>query len=238
MIAQATLLICARAAGFFSKAPGFSHPSVPAPLRIGLAVVVGLGIAPAHGGPLSLDATELGVAIAVEAAIGVAIGYGAATLYEGAYAGGRLLDDYVGIRGSVPTAAIAGSTGLGRLWSSAFVAAFFLTNGPLVAIAALAASFERLPPGAGLSDGALLRYALALPAAIVGAALAIAGSGLVLVAAIQVALAAVTRIVPRFGNFALPFPIVFAAVVLVTLAAIPSVLPWAGDPLRFAVFPR
>jgi flagellar biosynthetic protein FliR len=182
-----------------------------------------------------LGAVELGLAVALELAIGSAIGYGAAALYEGAYAGGRMLDDYVGIRGSVPTAAIAGSTGFGRLWSAAFVAAFFLMNGHLAAIEALAASFERVPPGAALGADALLRYAFALPAAIAQAALAVAGPALVLAAGIQIALGAVARIVPRFGNFTLPFPIVFGAIVLVTLACVPLLLPLAGDPLVHGV---
>src|SRR5579875_149643 len=145
MIAQSALLVFARSAGFLFKAPGFSHPSVPAVVRVGIALALAVGVvAPARG----FEAAELAVAVVVEFAIGAAIGYGAAVLYEGAYAGGRLLDDYVGIRGAVPTIAIAGSTGFGRLWSSAFVAAFFLLNAHLVVIGAFASSFARIPPGA------------------------------------------------------------------------------------------
>lgn len=235
MIAQTTLLVFARTAGFLFKAPGFSHPSVPPPLRAGLAVALALGITPARGRALHFEGPQLAVAVVLELAIGTAIGYGAAVLYEGAYAGGRVLDEYVGIRGSVPTAAIAGSTGLGRLWSVAFVAAFFLLNGHLLAIAALAESFAQLPPGAPIENGALLRYAIALPATIVRTALIVAGPALVLAASIQLALGAVSRIVPRFGNFTLPFPVVFGAIILVTLAAVPLVLPLAGDPLRYGI---
>lgn len=235
MIAQGTLLVFARIAGFLFRAPGFSHPSVPAFVRIGLALTLAAAIGPVYSRRAHFNGMQLGLAVVVELAIGAAIGYGAAALYEGAYAGGRMLDDYVGIRGSVPTAAIAGSTGLGRLWSSAFVAAFFLLNGHLVAIAALASTFDQFPPGAALADGTLLRYAFGLAATIVRAALVVAGPALVVAAGIQLALGAVSRIVPRFGNFTLPFPIVFGAIVLLTLAAVPLVLPLAGDPVRYGV---
>jgi len=235
MIAQSALLVFARIAGFLFKAPGFSHPSVPAPVRAGLALALACCLAPAHARPLAFDAFELGAAVAVELATGAAIGYGVAALYEGAYAAGRVLDDYAGIRGSVPTAAIAGSTGLGRLWSSAFVAAFFLLDGHLAAIAALASTFDGLPPGALLASDALMRYAIALPATILRAALVIAGPTLIVAATIQLALGAVSRVVPRFGNFTLPFPLVFGAIVLMTLAAVPLVIPLAGDPLRYGV---
>ena len=86
-----------------------------------------------------------------------------------------------------------------------------------------------------LASDALLRYALALPGTIVRAALVIAGPALIVAAAIQLALGAVSRVVPRFGNFTLPFPIVFGAIVLMTLAAVPLVVPLAGDPLRYGV---
>jgi flagellar biosynthetic protein FliR len=235
VITQSALLVFARSAGFVFKAPGFSHPSVPPPLRAALALAIAIGLAPVFRRPLHLDPSALAIAAAVELATGAALGYAAAVLFEGAYAGGRVLDDYIGIRGSVPTAAIAGSTGLGRLWSAAFVAAFFLLNGHLVALGALAASFERLPPGSGVAADSLVRYALSLPALMARAALVVAGPALVLAAGLQIGLAAVVRIVPRFGSFTLPFPIVFAAIILITLAALPLVLPFAGDPMRFAV---
>jgi flagellar biosynthesis protein FliR len=233
VITQSALLVFARTAGFVFKAPGFSHPAVPAPVRAALALAITIGLAPSSERNIRLDAGELVVAATVELATGAAIGYGVAVLYEAGYAGGRVLDDYIGIRGSVPTAAIAGSTGLGRLWSAAFAAAFFLLNGHLAAVAVLAASFARIPPGSALAADGLLRYAVALPTMIVRAALVVAGPPLVLAASIQFALAAVARIVPRFGNFTLPFPIVFAAIILITLASVPVVLPLAGDPARF-----
>ena len=50
-------------------------------------------------------------------------------------------------------------------------------------------------------------------------------------AVIQVALAAVTRVVPRFSSFTLSFPIVFAAAVLVAVATLPLYGPLAAHPI-------
>jgi flagellar biosynthesis protein FliR len=64
----------------------------------------------------------------------------------------------------------------------------------------------------------------------VWAATSIAAPALAVVLATQVALAAVARVVPRFANFSLAFPIVFAAAVVVTIAGIPLVAPHGAQP--------
>jgi len=60
-----------------------------------------------------------------------------------AYAAGRLLDDYVGLRGSVPTANVTAASGFGRLWSSVFLAAFFLLDGWAIVITRFAQSLAK-----------------------------------------------------------------------------------------------
>jgi flagellar biosynthesis protein FliR len=47
---------------------------------------------------------------------------------------------------------------------------------------------------------------------------------------VQIALAAVARVVPRFASFSLAFPIVFAAALLVTFAGVPLLAPAAAHP--------
>lgn len=230
------LLVLARCAGFTFRAPGFSHPSVPAPVRAGLALVLALLLAPVvHARAVPRDAM-LAFAVAAELGVGAAIGTGASILYDGAYAGGRALDDYAGIRGSVPGASLYAASGFGRVWSLVFTAAFFLLGGYRLCIAAMVQSFAQLPPGSAVSMHGLYAYAIGLPAAIVSAALLVAGPAIALMFVGQVALGALARVIPRFAAFSLSFAVVFALALLATIAAVPALLPAGASPWFFAPF--
>ena len=52
----------------------------------------------------------------------------AASLYDGAYAGGRAVDDYVGVKAIAPSVQLVAPSGFGRIWSLAFTGGFFLTR--------------------------------------------------------------------------------------------------------------
>ena len=230
-MSDVALLVFARCAGFAVRAPGFSHPAVPPPLRAGFAYALALALAPA-----SLRAAHVprdgafGLALAAEAALGAALGTAASLLYDGAYAGGRLVDDYVGIRANAPSSNLAASSGFGRLWSLAFVAGFFTLGGDHLALHAFAATFDTLPAGVLVSAPQLATFAVALPATLVRAALFIGGPAFVCAFAGQVALAALARVVPRLSPFTLSFGVAFALALLATLLTLPALAPLSARP--------
>lgn len=229
------LLVFARCAGFIFRAPGFSHPSVPPMVRAGLALVLAIALVPAVHGVHVPDGMAFVFAAATDFGIGAAIGIAASVLYDGAYAGGRALDDYVGIRGSVPNAQIFAGAGFGRIWSLVFTAGFFLLGGYRVLILAFARSFESVPPGGAVTAHALYAYAIAVPVSIIEAALLVAGPAIALVFVAQLTLGALTRVIPRFASFTLSFPIVFATALVATIIAVPllfgqSAIPWVRVP--------
>jgi flagellar biosynthesis protein FliR len=229
-VTQTALLVFARGAGMVFRAPGTSHPSVPAPVRVALALGLALAIAP-HVAPVrALGAAHFALAIAAETLLGAAIGTGASLLYDGAYYAGRTIDDYLGVRGSVPNANVVSAQGFGRLWSSVFLAGYFLLDGYVPVVRAFAGSFERVAAGSLVAPAAWLHFAVALPVTIVQAAVLIAAPALAIVAALQIALAAIARVVPRFTHFSLAFPAVFAAAIVVALVGIPIVAPLAARP--------
>lgn len=168
-------------------------------------------------------------ALFVEFVLGAAIGIAASALYDGAYSGGRLVDDYVGIRVSVPTAGIVAGAGFGRLWSLAFTAMFFVLGGDALLLTAFARSFDSIPT-ASLVAGNLAALATSVPATLLRAALFVAAPALALAFTAQVALAAIGRIVPRFGTFPLTFAIVLACALLATIVTFPLFLPAAAAP--------
>ena len=227
---QTVLLVFARGAGMVFRAPGFSHPSVPAVVRVGIALALALAVAPQAAVVDIPDPAAFALAIATETLLGAAIGTGASLLYDGAYYAGRTIDDYVGIRGSVPNANVTSAQAFGRLWSSVFLAGFFLLDGYVPVVRAFAGSFEHVAPGGLIASSAWMRFGIALPTTIVGAALGIAAPALAAALVIQVAFAAVARVVPRLAGFSLAFPVVFAAAIVVTIAGIPLVAPASAHP--------
>jgi len=227
---QTMLLAFARAAGLVSRAPAFSHPAVPAVVRAGFALALAVAVAP-HVAPVrALDLVAFTFALAGDFAVGAAIGFGASLLYDGAYYAGRLVDDYLGVRGSVPGANVTSAQAFGRLWSSAFLIAFVLLDGWVPVVHAFAGSFDHVAAGAFAGTGAWERFALALPATILRAAFVVAAPAVAVAAALQLVLAAIARVVPRFSSFTLAFPVTFAAAVLVTLATLPLVAPLGAHP--------
>ncbi len=237
-MSDGALLVFARCAGFVFRAPGFSHPDVPPPVRVGFAFVLSLALARAYAAHANVAAGALPFAIASEALVGAAIGVAASMLYDGAFAGGRALDDYVGIKSSVPSANVSAGAGFGRLWSLAFTTGFFVLGGYRIALVAFGDTLSALPPGTLASARDLDTFAIALPQTLVKASFFVAGPAIAIALVAQTGLAVVSRLVPRFSTFTLAFPVVFACVLLATIAALPIVLgtsakPWMDlSPLR------
>ncbi|MBD5634492.1 MAG: flagellar biosynthetic protein FliR [Candidatus Eremiobacteraeota bacterium] len=223
-------LVFARCAGFIFRAPGFSHPAVPPPLRAGLAYALSLALWHPDAALARTGSAGFVFALAIETLFGSAVGVAASMLYDGAYAGGRALDDYVGIRASVPSAEVAAGAGFGRLWALAFTTAFFVLGGYRPALSAFGATFVAVPAGALVRASDLQTFAIVLPETLLRAAIFVAGPAIAIAFAAQVSLAIVARLVPRFSTFTLAFPIVFACVVLATIAALPPSLRAASTP--------
>ncbi len=217
------LLVFARCLGFVFRAPGFSHPSVPAPLRAGFALLLAMAVAPGvRAAPPGTSGVAFVVALVVEFLIGGAIGMAASLLYDGAYAGGRVVDDYVGVRAIAPSLQLVAPSGFGRVWSLALTGAFFLTGAYRLTLAGFAQSFARMPPGSAPDPPAWGGFVASFATAFVSVAVQVAAPAVGLAFVVQIALAALSRVVPRFGNFTLAFPLAFAAAIVMTAIAVPE----------------
>jgi flagellar biosynthetic protein FliR len=226
----APLLVFARCAGFVFRAPGFSHPNVPRIVRAGLALALAAAITPGVRAQ-RFDGIALIVALVVEFALGTAIGMAASLLYDGAYAGGRMLDDYVGVKAIAPSVDVVAPSGFGRIWSLAFTGGYFLFGAYRPAVATFAGSFERIAPGAPFDAQAWAPFAMSLATTIVSVAVAVAAPAIALAFVTQIGLAALARTVPRFATFTLSFPLVFGVVLIVTALSIPLAVSQSAHPL-------
>ncbi len=225
------MLVFARCAGFTSRAPGFSHPAVPRTLRAGIALSLAVAIAPGMRHATTYEGWALIAALAIEFLLGSSIGLASSLLYDGAYAGGRMLDDYVGVKAIAPNLDLVAPSGYGRIWSIVFTGGYFLLSAYRPAILSFAQSFERIAPGVPFDPHGWFAFAMQFVSTIVLVALAVAGPAIALAFVTQVSLGALSRTIPRFATFGLSFPLVFAAVLLVTAVSAPILIVRAAAPV-------
>lgn len=221
-------LVFARTLGFAIKAPGLGHPSTPRTVRIVFAVGITLALATDFPRSIHDFSLTLMIAFVLEMAIGAAMGLSSAILYDGAYAGGRMLDDYLGVRTAMPMATVASGAEFGRLWSNVFLAGLLFSGGFERLLQFFAQSFALFPPGSIPAPGQIHEYALMLATLISQAALIIIGPAVASAFLAQVCLGAIARMVPRLSTFALSFPIIYALALGSSVAAMPRMLPYAA----------
>jgi flagellar biosynthetic protein FliR len=232
------MLVFARCAGFAFRAPGIAHPSVAPALRAGFAAFLTLSALPGVRGAPRLDGIALLAAFAAEFLIGGAIGTAASLVYDGAYAGGRAVDDYVGVKAIAPSLQLVAPSGFGRIWSLAYTGGFFLSGAYRPTILAFVHGFERIPPGSTVDASGWAGYAAGLLATIALVAAAVAAPAIGLSFVVQIALGALSRAVPRFGSFTLAFPLAFAAALVATALAVPSLALRDVAPIVSIPLPR
>ncbi|HEY1428073.1 MAG TPA: flagellar biosynthetic protein FliR [Candidatus Tumulicola sp.] len=225
------LLVFARCTGFIVRAPGISHPSVGAPVRAGLALLLTLGALPGvRSVRAPLDAMLL-PAMLLELLVGVAIGTAASLVYDAAYAGGRAIDDYVGVKAIAPNVQLVAPSGFGRVWSIAYTGAFFLLGAYRIAIPAFVQTFARVPPGSPPGAYTWAPFCAGLARAMIEAGVAVAGPVIATAFVVQIALGSLSRAVPRFGSTTLAFPLVFGAALVATALTVTSLSPFAVTPV-------
>lgn len=215
-------LVFARCAGFVSRAPGFSYPGVPPMLRAALALALALGVLPGVHSAAPLGTVPFVCAVALEFFVGSALGTGAAVLYDAAYAGGRAIDDYVGVKAIAPSLHLVAPSGFGRIWSLAFTGSFFLLGAYRPIVFAFAQSFTRLPLATLPQPHAWAAYAQTLAVSLLRVAVAVAGPAIAATFLVQLALGALSRTIPRFGSSTLAFPLVFGAALVASILALPA----------------
>lgn len=217
-------LVFARCAGFISRAPGFSYPGVPPPMRAAFALALALAVLPGVHAAAPSGAFAFAGAVALEFFLGSALGTGAAVLYDAAYAGGRAIDDYVGVKAIAPNLQLVAPSGFGRMWSLAFTGAFFLLGAYRPVVLVFAESFARLPLGQLPSAHDWTAYAQTLAVTLLRVAVAVAGPAIAATFLVQISLGTLSRTIPRFGSSTLAFPLVFGAALVAGVLALPAIV--------------
>lgn len=212
-------LIFARALGFFARAPGISRAGIPVPLRVGFAFALAVAIAPLQRPFKPHDAATLSLLLAGETCVGAVLGLSATLVAEAVSAAGRLLDDFVGLRASVPSIAVA-PAGIGGMWALVYATAFFALGGCDALATGFAESFSVVPLGAVPGLAMLHHLGIGVGVAFARTAFELSAPGICVALCIHLGSAALVRVIPRLSGLWLAHPPAFGGVLLVAFVSL------------------
>ncbi len=218
-----------RIAALFSVAPVFSALTVPVKIRLGLAIVVTLAVAPMLPpgpavGPLSSD----GILIVIhQILIGLAMGFALRLVFDALANGGQIIGMSMGLGfASMNDPQHGVSVPVLSHFFTLFATLLFLSlDGHLVLLGVLVNSFDTLPVSAtGITLASLWDLVLWGGWLFSGAVLiALPATAAMLV--VHIAFGVMSRASPQLNIFVIGFPITLLVGFVVMAISLPSLLP-------------
>lgn len=224
-------LVLARLGGMFVAAPLLGGPYVSARAKSFLVLAIALVIHPIANasGPVPADGFWL-LLLIKETALGLSIGWFLNLFFQGVKAGGELVNRHAGFSAAEnfdPDSDV-GEGPMGDLMHLLFVLLFLSLDGHHLFIAAIARSYEVIPPGGfapGAAFGMLISQGLAAHMTI-AVALSFPVLGTVLL--ITMAEGVITRAVPQVNIMPVSFAVKILASVFVVWAGLPAAVAFLG----------
>lgn len=203
-----------RILAMLSTAPAFSMTGVPAMLRVGLAVLISVAIAPALPTmpPVAFGTAAAWMLLVQQLLVGAAIGLAMTLILSAVELAGSIVGLQMGMGFATLFDPVQGVqvTSLASFLNLLAMLLYVALNGHLLLIAALVRSFTLLPVAPNLGLSAQSWHALALSGGTIfslGFALAAPALGVLLIA--NVGLGVLTKLAPQLNLFAVGFPLFF-----------------------------
>lgn len=224
-----------RVVGMVAVAPGLSIQQVPAQVRVLIALSLAVVLAPAVGAGVSPSAPLPFMSLCLaELAIGLALGFVAATLLEAMRLAGELLDLHIGLRAAQLFDPASGvSSGLLSTTCHLLALVLFLAmNGHHWLLRGLAASFGIVPVGTATLPLALAGLVDHLGATVFAMALRIAAPMMAALLLADLAFGLVARAVPQINVFLVGIPAKLALGLMVAALSVPLLADRLADIAR------
>ena len=226
VMAQLGILL-ARPGALIAGAPAFGGVFAPAPVRLGLAVVVAILMTPAVP-PLAYQSMPgLGVVLVREMANGLLMALALRAVLAGAELGGHLTGSQLTLSyGSVvdPQGGVRNNL-VASLYSNLALITFLGMNGHHMLLRTLATSYERLPIGIGGVAPSMGATVVQMLGVIFGLGVRLAAPIIVVMLLVEVGTALMARVAPTLNLMAVAPPVRLAVGLLAMAAMIPFVPP-------------
>jgi flagellar biosynthetic protein FliR len=151
-------LLLVRPGMLMMTAPIFGGTFAPAPVKIGLTVLIALALLPSVSMPPATEnAVSIALVVAREAAIGFALGLAVKVFVGAVELAGHMSGFQLGLSYSAivdPQSGVRNNL-LATLYANVVLVTFLLVNGHHAVLRALGASYERVPMGGGQISSAL-----------------------------------------------------------------------------------
>lgn len=211
------MLASLRILAFLVVAPPFHFKAFPAPVKVAIALGVGL-----VAGPRAVEAADtvpgmmlvsgnvefLG-ALVLQLVVGLGLGFLVRMVFAAVQSAGAVIDIFGGFQlaqGFDPLTQSQGSL-FAKFYDLSALALLFASNGHQLVLGGLVRSFDALPLGEGLNMTAMGRVLTTGLGELMVSALQIAGPLIVVLFLADVGLGLLTRVAPALNAFALGFPL-------------------------------
>ncbi|RMF77321.1 MAG: type III secretion protein, partial [Nitrospirae bacterium] len=162
--------------------------------------------------------------------VGALIGFVVAALFAGVQLAGQAVAAQMGFAAASQFDPMthANSMVVGQFQFVVAALVFFALGGHLRVVEALAASFARIPPGAGRLGGAAVEQVFELTAGVFVAAACIAAPVIAAMLLTNVGLAILARTLPQMNVFLVAFPLQIGVGLAALALTVPLLAAWVG----------
>ena len=231
----AWLLVLFRLTGIFFFAPMYGSRTIPARVKIMLALMLSLCIYPvmtheeSPAYPMIQPVLGQGLAlwslagvVGMELLIGIIIGFGANLPILALQVGGRVVDQQLGMSiGGIINPELGDESGIiGEFYFIVGLSLFLIVGGHRILLATLIGTFNHVPLGGFVPDGHMLDLVVGLLASMFDLALRFSGPLLCLVFLGTVAMGFIARTVPQMNILSIGFPVRILVGILLLIVAL------------------
>jgi len=212
------------------SAPMLGHKAVPRRVKVGLALLITILVAPGLPPVPAINAPSAFILLLQQLLIGLALGFA----MHVAFAAVQLAGDMIGMQMGLSFANFIDpqhsgqSPVLGMYLGLLATLVFLGMDGHLMLIAALAESFRHAPIGADMLWGARWSEMIAWGGALFRIGLHLALPVLAAIVGVNLALGVLMRAAPQLNLFSVGFPITL----IVGMAMLVLLLPYLGAPIQ------
>ena len=217
-------VVLARPSMLVATAPPFGGTFAPPQVRIGLAMLLAFAMLPTAHVPELGSSVALGLVVARELAIGLAIGLSVRVLLSGAEMAGQLTATQIGFSyGAVvdPQSGVRNNM-LAALYGNLALVTFFASDGHHALVRAMASSYTQLPIGISGVDGSLVSAVTQMLGVVFILGVRFAMPVIIVLLVVELGMGLVSRAAPMLNLMTVGTPIRVIAGMLVIATLIPA----------------